>query len=1546
MPLNSYKNNAQYPDRYSRSKSWAKILPVQGRPIQAAELIEIQSLIQDNLKQGFNTLFKNGTAIQGLKLSVASRQNDSVTITVSPGQLYLEGMILDTTFSTLVIPLLGTYDVYVKVNESIVTELEDSSLRDPIKGAYALGMPGASRLIWNTSVSFVDESVEVDSAYAIGQVVNGIILQKEVSPFFEVQKILSKFIYERSGNFCVEGLSTSYIGLSRRSTANVNKYSQLQNSLLVAKDNQQLILARAIAAQQLVGELTNQELAAINNSLSSPTQINQANLVNISSSLSQAKTDYAKYSSDLVDAQRLLRSSEKSLSNAENLVTDQQIVSISPGIAYVLGNRVSLNSPSQLFIPVSLPTTNIESASYTYRGISALSLRTFNISTGKNTILHNINADAPPIFEKQYTSFVIEINNIERNLNFTNQITTNSFNLIYTYKIKELLTLEQILNNVVLSFNSLNLNEAENIFESDIAVKLYDNQQVTNPEITVQDGIANTPPMSKSVAKTILKNYIIVQKAGSSTISFNAEPAVLNGKNISINFRSKIYLLQNDSLISPFSDLNIDIPSAPLNQPISTSTYRLGFRPVNKIERLIAELKATNVAIVRGQQIGGVDVLPDNTVIDIISVTQVSINSVITFNNLRDYRLSNNGIEWLGSPGAPLGQQGAPRGGTTYFVTFTYSEPLSENTDFILNDYEDTIEFIGRTPDINSRFTVDYSYFLSKAGVISLSKDGVLDYVLSSAAKNPVPPPLPDNLLALASFTISTNDLSINKLECRRQTVEDLYDLSEKVRRNSQNNAALKLDIETLNNALLNNQNPLGIFCEAGIDFSKIDTQNTTAHIIPGVQSFMVGSSYSELPVNYRDTGSNARIVKNDLNIDTYAIIPYTETYFFRQPRATKTIAIETLDKSINKRARLYSDKQVLFLNQGSSNISPCDPITRAGNAFLEQSNISNTIAEIRDNVRNVLAPTAQAIVESIESGLPVTIANTTNNAEFIVKAFNDIKAKEVVITLKAEGLPSGVGGFLLYLDKSPYSKYRLINNTQSSISLGSKDGIDGFSIKSDGTSELAVTLPNNLPTGTHTFSIEKPNVGYCKTNIYIYNNLLTHITLGPIKAWNALPLKTSSSRLIPIQKEDLKSENISSLGIDPNLAAGILDSSLSLANTIDKAFPPKAFTLNQIFTPADNYFLTSIELKIASTPTGNNDNLYLFLTNAEADLPRSQIYGVAKVKFGYNNTVLNLNVSGINTNFEFNTPQLIERGAKYNVGLESYVPNNSPRGKYEIYSAVIDEPDLVTGSIVGQQLYLDGDLLSSVDGSSYSFESKEDLTIGLKRAEFVSNSKTIVNLGNYITINPVNYFCLNTRDVLPIGTEINYLYRRSGSNDNFISFRPNLINCLSSSASGIEIHAELKSNFTTVSPMLLLNGSSVSLYSTKDKGILQSNLVTYEDVYTKVNIGIEYIKPAGTNIEIFYSPTRGFGWEGIEWFKLNELANTTKILNPDLQLYQTTYERAAGADTADKDDKEGLFYVFRNERKYFRYRIVISANNDAISPLVRKVQTYVSRPL
>lgn len=1512
MTLNSYRNNPEFPDRYVRSKNWAKILPKRGRPIQAAELTEIQSLVQDNLKQGFDTLFTNGTPIKGLRATIASRDITTVTVSISNGQIYIEGLILDVQGTNLTIPIDDIYDISISVTESVVTEEEDPSLRDPIRGAFVLGTPGAARLTWTTSINFSAENTIQANSFAIAQVVNGIIIQKELNPFYEVEKLMSSFIFERSGNFCVNGLVTSSLGLQRRSSSNITRFEQLQSDLTSATNEQQAALSNAISFQQLVNALTQQVQEAQIQASISPTAANNATLSNLQNQLSSAQNNFNNFSNELVSAQLNLDNTQNTLNNAQTLLTDQQILSISPGVAYVEGYRVAINSPTRVFIPQSLPTASVEAATFTFRGLVSQSLRQYSMSTG-NTTIQTID---------QYTSLEISLTDIQVNPNASTILSTNSFDISIFYRINQ----PTLLSDIISTF----INDVNNITTTNpnITYTLKDSESASNPIINLD---INGNTITQQIIKELLNNYITITAPTTSSILFSATNFTLDATSIIINNSSKLYNTADDSLVNSISNLLVNINNQPLSQPISNSTYQLGFRPVIKVNRLIASLQTTQT-IIRSQN-DLADTLSDDSIVQILEVRQTVANSNnITVFSPANYSLINQSqIQWR--PGTLQ-----PTIGTSYQVTFIHSEPLVENTDYTLNTSTDTIEFIGQTPAPNTAFTVDYTYSLAKAGIIILDKDGRINYLLSAAARNPVIPAIPSSRLGIASFTLYSNRVEINQLDCRRQTVEDLYNLSERIRLNTKNNQQLKLDIKTLNQAIALGDDPIGVYTDAITDVSRIDTDLTDASIVPGVQGYMTDYNYEEDEIVKLNTGTNASIVKNELGVDSYAILPYTEVPFLNQPRSTKTLEVPVFPTTINKRARLYCESRYIFRNLGSSNISPCDPITRAGTFFTAQVDNREFIQDIVTNVRTIIGPYGQQVMDAIQTGNPITVPNTQNQDDFIVKAFNDIKAADLTLDLHAEGLPAGIPGFKLFLNGDAYTNYTLTAGTGASYSINPNStllgfnevlGIDGFTVKTDGTVDLRIHLPDTLPTGTHTIEIKQENRGYCKTNIHVFNNLMTHMTLTPLRAWNAIPITTSASEFQATFPSDVFSEDLSRLGIDPTLGVEVIDNTVSIETTIEASYPDKHYTVNQTFVPSEDYFLTSINLKIASQPTGNQDELFIALTDANTDIPLRQIRSIATSP-NYNVTALSLNNPGLYTKFSFTTPQQIIKDRKYNIGLESYLPQNQS-DNFFVYSAVADEVDISSNSIIGEQLFLDGDLFLSPDGSSLNIADKEDLTMELFRADF--QNQAMINLGLYTGIQPTNYFCINTRDIIPIGTDIIYEYRPADSNNSYIAFKPNSVICLDSPLAGIEIRAQLLSNFSNLSPMLLLNKASISLYNNLGFSSVISRPITWPTIYFRVTITIDYIQPAGTNIQVYYSPTRGFAWENPEWIELTLQANSIILLDQDLQIYRATYFIDEGTNP---------FYILAEERRRFRWRIDLTGDVNNISPLIKNVQSYV----
>lgn len=1537
MALNNYRNNPNYPDRYTRNTRWNKVLPVPGRPLQTAELIEAQSIIQDNIKQGFNTLFKNGSVIKGLRLSIVDIETDNISILITSGQIYIEGQILDVEESLLNVPSNGLYNIDVVVNETIVDETVDPSLRDPIKGAFTLGTPGASRLVWNTSVNFSTEGDFVINGYAIAQVSNGVILQKELNPFYQVEKAVSTFIYEKSGNFCVEGFETSYIGFDNKINSDVAKQGELEASVQQAEDEQQRALSNAIAIQTRISNLNSQLDQARINALVDSARF-QPLVTRLTAELTDANLTLAQYSEDLIDAGKTLESANNDLKSIESLITDQQILSISPGVAYVKGYRVALNSASKLFIPQSFPTKTVENASFTYRAETSQSLRRFSTDDESGNII---------IPNDTYITIDFKFEDIANNILITPEIPTGLFTIDFSVKITADTTISSVLNKVLPVFLG-------GALDNDMTFVLRDEQQLNAPIINTKNSTLGPQPLTQEDIRDILFKYIITEK-NIDTLVFKAQPNILKPKDIVISIESNLYNTTTNNKIDFNTGIIVTPKVSNLSQEISKSSYKLGFTPVNKVTRLTSDLQIEATLI---RNASGIDSIQNEDTV--LSVDRITYQADLTrpariYTSPLDFTLTRNSIVWNANREGII-----PPIGAAYNITYTYTDVLVPETDYILDRETDAIRFIGRTPKINGRFNVDYSYFLSKAGVVTLDKDGIFNFVLSAPSRNPVVPSVSEDKLPIASFIVNNKELILQELNCRRQTVEDLYQLATDIETNRINNEELKLDLETLNNAIINSPNntPIGVFTTTLNNLDKINKSLTTAALIPGVQAITSGFNNTDfnifVPFNNQDN-----YLKNPTNEVEYITIPFTERLLFRQQRATKTETLLPKSASIKKRGNVYLSEKTIFKNQGIKttdyntavtldpngnsvltttsrdffelpNLTSCDPLTKQGILFSSNNADSEIVQDIQSNIRSTIGSLATTISNSIQRGTPTTL-NTLNSNPLLTQAFNSVFTKEIELDVVIDEFPLRESGINVFIDGV------LIAIDSTKVSIGSINPQNlGINVNEKGKAIFKIKIPEDLLTGTHTLEMFKEGRCYAKTNFYVFNNLLNQLVLTPVKNWNAQPLALSSCTQIPLVKVDQVSEDLRSIGLNTLNNNPDINSELTSLNSKDAEFPVRFSGLNQTFVSNQNYFLTSLDIKIKDEPrSSNNNELNIYLGSCANDIPTKEVLAKASLNNNINTTELAFGIAGQQTKYNFNSLPFLRRNEKYNIGLETHAPGSIQEG-FEIYTSVVDELDLSNNSIVGNQLYLDGDLFKSIDGITLSLLDKEDLTFELYRAEF--NSSFTIDLGAFSLSsgnagsNSINYFCLNTRDIIPEGTDIVYKYSIDAARTNKIPFKPNSTICLTSPIAALYIEAELITNFTNVAPQLLVKGSSISLYSTHTTSNIISSQVEYPEAYKNVNLTLQSVEPANTAIRVYYSPSNGYQHEGPEWIELQPQPNKTFVVNPALQLYEKTYSI----------NELSEFYYDQIERKLFRYKIELTASNGE-TPLVRNITSIVS---
>lgn len=1468
MTFFSYNQDPKYPDRYKRDKGWVKVLPVPNRALQTAEIVEMQSLTQDNIKQGFNTLFKNGTPISGLRIGVISRTSSELLVSISSGKLYVEGFIVDVDSTSLSIATSGTYSIGVLITESIVTEEQDPTLRDPLKGGELYGPEGASRLVWNTSIE-----VDNPNAFILGKVIDGVVNQKDLNPLYQLETIMARYTYERSGHFCVEGYDVSSLGSSSRGVDDKTKYFNLQNAVSSANLELQQTLSQAQSIKANLDNLNSQLSEAKANATLSPTSNNLAIVSDLQNRVDDAQVSYNSLASLLVSKQTIYNNSIESLDKASGLLIDKELFSIGPGTAYVEGFRVSKSSPSLLPIPKDIPTTSVESAKFVYSGTPSRGLRQISITSG-NTF-DNVQ-DANTLFKVELKKLLYQQDSIDVSIN-------------------------------------IECNEDNTEVDSVPSLLLYLERNINDSSTTIDSSINYSSPnlsLSSLELRTIIKNNVVITRAGASNTSIEVVSTSLNERSNQIEVI--ISSRERDEFnidIGP-GKLIADIPSANLSGGGTTTTFQLGFRPVAEVVRLVAELQEDMKAIVRGTTPGTSDQLGEDSIFRIARVIQ----GTTTYVEGTDFRLIDQSkIDWSLSGGIE------PLPGTTYYVTFLYTQPLAINDDFILDRRTDSIVFTGRTPAVvytsnsvyNGSFTVDYTYYLAKAGIITLNKDGDFGCVLSAPSQNPLLPSIPDNLLGITSFIMYADRTAITPLNCRRLTVADQQLLLARVKRNTQNIEVLKLDLEAYRTANSNiGDEPIGLYNEPLQDLSKIDIYSSqwTASVSPGIQSFSAGYTHRDTPLKYMSGG---RLSTNEAGSNSLVTLDYVSVPIIKQARATRSRAVSPLPEKIQRRAKMYVSASTIFMNSSYRNLTPCDYLTSITSSLLRDGAQSPYIESIVTSANNLLSSEAERASESIQSGNPINFIDS-DLSSFNNYIFNEVKGLEgVQITIFIEDLVPNSDNYKVYLRGQEVTNYTLLNSTPSSlINPGS------FKAKADGTATVRFNTPNNLIPGVVTIEVISDKA-YAKTRFSLYNNLFNQIAIGAMKSWGSYPITVNSSSLLPVAYADYISEDLLRLGIE-NIPSSSLGDITTSQVTNAQLYPIRHSSLSQTFEALSDFFISQVKLRLRNAPV--NGSMKLYLRDADYE-PLKTVLGKAST-----NTYATSTNSLLETSFTFPRPIPIKASTTYSLGIEVDRPG------FEIYTSILGESDLVTGSTLGDQLYLQGSMFKSIDGTLNSEESREDISYEVDRAEFTTVDQ-VIDLGTYglaESVSNVCYFCLNIRDVVLKGTNILYEYEETPGA--WTRFQANTTVCLPFVKQTIKLRATISTSIKTMSPCLVLEGASVSFYSANTASQVISNIVTYEDPYKDIEVVIRYVKPVEASIKVFYSPTRGYPWEGQEWFELSLVPSSVKLVSGSIQLYEALYKKSEAS----------LNYVMTEPRRYFRYRIEITTTDRSKQAVIKNVMTYV----
>lgn len=193
-----------YFNRTDAAKNYEKHLFIAGAGLQSAELNEIQDNASNRIRSVADALFKDGDIVRDARLVVNPLNGSCLA---ESGAVYLRGAVRGVPSRSFNISNTGLVTVGVYLVETVISVLNDPTLRDPASGTRNYQESGAMRLQLNPVWGFSGERSDGDF-FPVYVVENGILRAKEAPPSMDsVAQAISRYDRDSAGGtYVVSGL--------------------------------------------------------------------------------------------------------------------------------------------------------------------------------------------------------------------------------------------------------------------------------------------------------------------------------------------------------------------------------------------------------------------------------------------------------------------------------------------------------------------------------------------------------------------------------------------------------------------------------------------------------------------------------------------------------------------------------------------------------------------------------------------------------------------------------------------------------------------------------------------------------------------------------------------------------------------------------------------------------------------------------------------------------------------------------------------------------------------------------------------------------------------------------------------------------------------------------------------------------------------------------------------------------------------------------------------------------------------------------------------
>jgi hypothetical protein len=198
---------ASYYDRFDSAKNYEKHVFRAGKNLQSAELNELQSASMARMKGFGDSIFKDGDIIRDARIVVNS--TTGVTICES-GSIYLSGAVRGVIPKTITIATVGIVTVGIYLQQQVLSETDDTALRDPAMGLRNFQEAGAWRLKVEPVWGYAGDGSAGDF-FPVYVVENGVLRAKEPPPNYDaIAQTLARYDRDSAGGtYVVSGFTVS-----------------------------------------------------------------------------------------------------------------------------------------------------------------------------------------------------------------------------------------------------------------------------------------------------------------------------------------------------------------------------------------------------------------------------------------------------------------------------------------------------------------------------------------------------------------------------------------------------------------------------------------------------------------------------------------------------------------------------------------------------------------------------------------------------------------------------------------------------------------------------------------------------------------------------------------------------------------------------------------------------------------------------------------------------------------------------------------------------------------------------------------------------------------------------------------------------------------------------------------------------------------------------------------------------------------------------------------------------------------------------------------